>query len=45
MGISTEAPAGQGVLSQVYQVEQQGERNIQVGGQQSSVSPLGPAQE
>jgi hypothetical protein len=36
---------GQGLLPQVHQVEQQGEGDLQAGGQQGGVPPLGPAQE
>ncbi len=36
---------GQGLLPEVHQMEQQGEGDLQAGGQQGGVPPLGPAQE
>jgi len=45
VGISSEAAAGQRLLPEVHQVEQQGEGHLQAGGQQGRVPAVGAAQE
>lgn len=45
MGVSTEAPAGPGVLSEVHQVDEPGEGRVQAGGLEGGFEVVGAAQE
>lgn len=45
LGVPAEAPAGQGVLPQVHQMDQQGEGCLQAGRLQGGVQAVGHAQE
>lgn len=44
MGVPVEAAAGPRILSSVHQVDEQGTRCVQAGGQQGGLAAVGPAQ-